>query len=370
MKKRAKKSREVELDEQSEELELGGTLTTPPVEELLIEQTVEPAARVGTLTVGRGQLARHVAAAWTSAKVDCFVLDSYHAERIREAEPVPANLSVCCAADWPSEQYDLVYAPLRRRESAELNRDLLQDAFHRLRIGGELLVGIDSLDHPALLAELREWARPVAQSSDVRGAVYRLRKESELKRVRNFRCEVVFRDRERLLKLLTRPGVFSHRQIDPGARQILKAVDEIRGRKLLDLGCGSGAIAVALAARDPGLQVWAVDSHARAVEATRIAAELNELENLQVVLTHTAEVPDPGSFDLVTCNPPYFADFEIARRFLDGAVRALKPGGDCILVTKLPNWYREHAGQWLEDVETWASGNYHLVRGAAREVRI
>jgi len=363
MKKRAKKSREAEVVDESADLELGGTLTIPPVEELLIEQTVEPAARVGTLTVGRGQLARHLASAWTSSSIDCLVLDSYHAERVREAEPVPVNLSVCCAADWPGEQYDLVFAPLRRRESAELNRDLLQDAFQRLRIGGQLLVGIDSPDHPALLAELREWARPVTQHCDPRGTVFRLRKETELRRVRDFRCEVVFRDRERLLKLVTRPGVFSHRQLDPGARQILKAIDEIRGRKLLDLGCGSGAIAVALAARDPGLQVWAVDSHARAVEATRVAAKLNELENLQVVLTHTAEVPEPGTFDLVTCNPPYFADFEIARRFLDGTVRALKSGGDCILVTKLPNWYREHAGQWLEDVEVWTSGNYHLVRG-------
>jgi len=363
MKKRGKKSRETEVDDQGEEQDLGRALTTPPVEQLLIEQQVESAARVGTLTVGRGQLARHLANAWTSSSVECLVLDSYHAERISEAEPVPANLTVCCAADWPSEQYDLVYAPLRRRESAELNRDLLQDAFHRLRIGGELIVGIDSLDHPALLAELREWARPVAQQGDSRGSVFRLRKEAELKRIRNFRCEVVLRDRERLLKLVTRPGVFSHRQLDPGARQILKAIDEIRGRKLLDLGCGSGAIAVALAARDPGLEVWAVDSHARAVEATRVAAELNELNNLQVVLTHTAEVPGAGTFDLVTCNPPYFADFEIARRFLDGTVRALKSGGDCILVTKLPNWYREHAGAWLEDVETWTSGNYHLVRG-------
>lgn len=338
-------------------------LQVPPVESLLADCPVVPGARVGVLTVGRGQLARQLAERWPESSIECLVLDSFQAELVRAAGPLPVNLQLVCAADWEADEYDLMLAPLRRRESAELNRDLVQSAFVRLRVGGELLVGVDSQSHPALLDELREWTRPVECQVEARGLVFRLTKREELKRVRDFRAEVVFRDGERLLRLVTRPGVFAHRQLDPGARQILKAVTVRSGQRILDLGCGSGVIAVGLAARDESLEVWAVDSHARAVEATRVAAELNGLDNLQVVLSHLAEVPGPGSFDLVTGNPPYFANFEIARRFLDGAVQALRPGGECLLVTKLPEWYREHASQWLSEIEIWPSGHYHLVRG-------
>lgn len=361
-----------ETDESAER----SPLEIPPIESLLTERALaagEPTGaagelgthgpRIGVLTVGRGQLARQLAEHWPKSSIECLVLDSFQAALIEAAGTLSANLQVACAADWTQPSYDLIVAPLRRRESAELNRDLLQSAFAKLRIGGELLVGVDSQSHPALLDELREWTRPVACQVDPRGLVVHLTKKEELKRVRDFRAEVVFRDGSRLLRLVTRPGVFAHRQLDPGARQILKAVHARSGQRILDLGCGSGAIAVALAARDETLEVWAVDSHARAVEATRAAAELNHLDNVQVVLSHLAEVPGPGSFDLVTGNPPYFANFEIARRFLDGAVQALRPGGECLLVTKLPQWYREHASQWLSELEIWPSGHYHLIRG-------
>ncbi|MFO0079380.1 MAG: methyltransferase [Planctomycetota bacterium] len=338
-------------------------LETPAVESLLAECRFTPGRLVGTLTVGRGQLARQLAARLPESRVECLVLDSFQAELVRGAGELPENLQVLCAADWSPQPFDQIFAPLRRRESAELNRDLLQSAFLRLRPGGELFVGVDSPDHPALLTELRQWNKSVEQAGDRRGRCFRLRKEAELRRVREFSAEIVFRDRDRLLKLRTRPGVFAHRQLDAGARQILKGVDAIPGRRVLDIGCGSGVIAVALAARDRELEVWAVDSHARAVEATTWAANENQLPNLRAVLSHTAEVPGLGTFDLVTANPPYFADFEIAERFLDGAVRALRPEGVCWLVTKLPNWYREHAGRWLREVEVWSSGDYHLVRG-------
>lgn len=363
MSRRHKTAPRMPLEEDAESSAGWSRVEVPAVESLLAECPVVPAARVGVLTVGRGQLARELAGRWPAASIECLVLDSFQAALVREGGEVPANLQIGCAADWVAGPYDLIYAPLRRRESAELNRDLVQSAFVHLKPGGELLVGVDSQSHPALLEELREWTRPVECQVEPRGSVFRLKKANELKRVREFRAEVVYRDAERLLRLYTRPGVFAHRQLDPGARQILKAVVVHSGQRILDLGCGSGAIAIGLAARDASLDVWAVDSHARAVEATRIAAERNELRNLQVVLSHTADVPGAGSFDLVTANPPYFANFEIARRFLDGAVRALRPGGECLLVTKLPGWYREHAAQWLAEVEVWSSGHYHLVRG-------
>ena len=87
-------------------------------------------------------------------------------------------------------------------------------------------------------------------------------------RPKNFRCEFAFRDRGRLIHAVSRPGVFSHREIDPGARQLMAAMEIAAGDRVLDIGCGSGTVSFAAAFRAEGVEVLAVDSHARAVECT------------------------------------------------------------------------------------------------------
>ena len=48
------------------------------------------------------------------------------------------------------------------------------------------------------------------------GAVYVATKTEPLKKIKNFECEFAFRDRGRLIRAVSRPGVFSHRSIDAG----------------------------------------------------------------------------------------------------------------------------------------------------------
>jgi 16S rRNA (guanine1207-N2)-methyltransferase len=129
-------------------------------------------------------------------------------------------------------------------------------------------------------------------------------KTREPAKLRDFSCEVVFRDRERLLTSLTRPGVFAHRRIDPGARHLLNAVDVASETRVLDIGCGSGCVALGIAARDPSLRVHAFDSSARAVSCTQWGVDRNGLTNVTVALeapdgtVRTAEVqPEPDATD-------------------------------------------------------------------------
>ena len=71
------------------------------------------------------------------------------------------------------------------------------------------------------------------------------------------------------LTLMADRGVFSGSRVDPGTLALLKeSPHPPAAGDLLDLGCGYGPIACALARRSPGATVWAVDVNSRALELT------------------------------------------------------------------------------------------------------
>jgi len=247
------------------------------------------------------------------------------------------------------------------RGEAELTRDLLQSAADRLAIGGKLVAATDNPKDDWLRLQLGAHFKKVSKHAFDDAVVYMVTKQSPLKKLKDFRNEFVFRDRDRLIKAVSRPGVFSHRHIDPGARQLIDAA-EVRPRmKVLDIGCGAGTVALALTARDPTVEVLAVDSNARAVECTRIGAELNDLGNVTALVNATGDYPGEGTFDLALANPPYYGDHEIAARFVAAAHRSLKPGGQLLLVTKSPRWYEEHMAADWHDVQVTPSKRYLVV---------
>jgi 16S rRNA (guanine1207-N2)-methyltransferase len=107
--------------------------------------------------------------------------------------------------------------------------------------------------------------------------------------------------------------------------------------------------------------VHAFDSSARAVECTRLGAELNDLANVSVDLEAEGKVPDRGAWDLALANPPYYADFAIAEKFVEAARLALAPGGTLLVVTKQPAWYVEHLPRMWTGVAQELVKGYHLV---------
>lgn len=322
--------------------------------------------RIVTTTLGRAQAAATLAAEQPAAEVVCWFLDRYRLERAAEAVAGTAAAdSLVCSPDLPAGPWDLAVVPLSKDGEAELSREILQSAVVNLRVGGRLVTAIDNPRDTWLREQLadtgeRVRVRPSAAAKPETVA-YVVEKTREPVKIRDFSCEIVFRDRERLLKAFTRPGVFAHRRIDPGARHLLNAVDLAPETRVLDVGCGSGCVAIGMAARDPTVKVHAFDSAARAVECTRRGAQVNGLENLSVSLEAAGDVPDPGEWDLALANPPYYADFRIAEAFVDAAWRALAPGGTLLIVTKQPTWYLEHLPARWSDVQREIVKTYHLV---------
>lgn len=333
-----------------------------------------PGSRIVCTTAGRGQAALGLARDRGEAAVTAWFLDLHqHDNASAEWGECPERLSAICAADMPPGPYDLAVVPLAKDGEAELSRDILQAALVNLAIGGRLVAAIDNPRDTWLHEQLAETGETVrvrpAHGEKPHTICYVVEKTRELRKVRDFSCEFVFRDRERLLKAVSRPGVFAHRRIDPGARHLLNAVDVAPDTRVLDIGCGSGCVAIGIAARDPSVHVHAFDSAARAVECTARGAQRNGLENVSVALEAAGDVPDPGSYDLALANPPYYSDFRIAQLFVDTAWKALAPGGTLLVVTKQPSWYVEHLPQMWRDVAQEPVKTYHLIEAVRPTAR-
>lgn len=337
-------------------------LAPRPAEARLIEIARDaPGRRLAGVTLGRAQALATLAGERHEATAVCWIPDCFRAA-LALAEDLPANLQIACEPDPPDKPCDLALAPLSMHGEAELARETLQELAHRLEIGGRLLAATDNPRDTWLHEQLAAILPRVRKHPFDDAVVYSAVKTEPLRRRRDFSCEFALRDRGRLLKLLTRPGVFSHRRVDPGARRLMDAAEIGPGERVLDIGCGAGAVALALAAREPTAHVLAVDSHARAVACTQRGAELNELPNVSTLLSANGEYPDPGTYDLAVANPPYYAGHEIAERMVAAAHRSLRVGGRLLAVTKSPQWYAEHlpATGWRSICMSEVK-RYHLV---------
>lgn len=323
--------------------EESAALPPRPQEQLLIDALAWlPAGRLLTNTVGRAQFAQAYAAAHPTAKVVCWSLDLYQHQQIEAALGETARVQSVCQADLPTDPCDVAALALSKQGDGELARDLLQQAFLALREGGTLVASTDNPDDTWLGEQCARFATKVTRHAFESGAVYALTRTEPLKKIKRYDAEVVFRDHGNLLKLVTRPGVFNHRQLDAGARALLNATAVDVDLNVLDIGCGSGAVALGIAARDPSLFVYAIDSNARAVECTERNAAANNLTNVSVALDCDGSSVDEGDFDLAVANPPYYSNFRIAELFVQIAAKALCRGGQLLVVTKTPEWYAEN----------------------------
>ncbi|MEY2848174.1 MAG: hypothetical protein RI885_839 [Actinomycetota bacterium] len=127
--------------------------------------------------------------------------------------------------------------------------------------------------------------------------------------------------------------VFAGTRLDIGTRYLLTFLREMKPDAVtaVDLGCGSGVLASALATARPGLAILATDESSAAVASARATAEANGLAITAARDDALAGQPD-GCADLVLLNPPFHAGSAVhpgvALKLFDEAARVLKPGGE------------------------------------------
>jgi len=130
-------------------------------------------------------------------------------------------------------------------------------------------------------------------------------------------------------------GTFAGSKIDVGTRALLEVLPEAmpEAETIVDLGCGSGVLAVSAALARPTARVIASDQSASAVASTAATAELAGVsERVRVVRDDALSSQAAGSCDLVLLNPPFHVDAAVepgvARALFEAAARVLRPGGE------------------------------------------
>ena len=164
----------------------------------------------------------------------------------------------------------------------------------------------------------------------------------------------------RVLALAASAGVFSSARVDPGTAVLLRKA-ELPGPastgELLDLGCGYGPIACALAVSAPRCVVYAVDVNTRALElARRNLGQLGAAS--RVVVTEPSGVPDDVLFQEIWSNPPIHVGKDDLHALLDRWLPRLAPSGTAWLVVGR-HLGADSLAQWLTQrgwvVERYAS---------------
>jgi 16S rRNA G1207 methylase RsmC len=136
----------------------------------------------------------------------------------------------------------------------------------------------------------------------------------------------------RTLTLTTASGVFAADALDRGTAMLLRASPVPEGRpRLLDLGCGYGPIALALAVHCLGATVDAVDVNDRALALCRDNA--NALGVADRVRVLRPEQVEPGvRYDEIWSNPPIRIGKEALHALLLTWLPRLAPRGVARLV--------------------------------------
>ena len=134
------------------------------------------------------------------------------------------------------------------------------------------------------------------------------------------------------LNFMTDAGVFSKGELDVGSRLLLDALPTFTG-DVLDIGCGWGAIGVAIAKANKNAKVTMVDINRRALDLCRQNCQRNGVTAEVIESDGMAEVMG-RKFDAIVTNPPIRAGKQVIYKMFADAAQSLNLDGALYLVIR------------------------------------
>ncbi len=253
-------------------------------------------------------------------------------------------------------------APTVRSQTAGSAREALTAAADALRAAG---ADSPRLDAELMLAEATGWERARFAAEPEAGIVPpAARRFGEMLR-RRLR-------REPLAYVLGRRG-FRHLELAvdrrvliprPETERLVEVALELRPASALDLGAGSGAVALAVASEIPGTEVTATDTSAAALEVARANAERLGLAGR--VAFEAGSLPAGRGFDLLLANLPYVAAADFER--LEPEIREWEPPEALVPGPTGYEAFEQLAGALAEDPSPPAAVALEVSEGQAAAV--
>ena len=169
-------------------------------------------------------------------------------------------------------------------------------------------------------------------------------------------------------QVLTAGGIFSPEHIDQGTQVLLAHIESANPTgTFLDVGCGWGPIALALALHSPKATIYAIDVNERSIQLTKMNAEKLGISN--IIACKPEEVPQEIFFDEIWSNPPIRVGKKVLHEILNLWLRKLVPGGTARLVVQknlgsdsLHKWLVEEFNPGFESTRIDSSKTFRVLK--------
>ena len=142
------------------------------------------------------------------------------------------------------------------------------------------------------------------------------------------RKEITFRFSCFTCRFITDNGVFCKDHVDAGSQLLLETIERHGplGERVLDLGCGYGAIGIVLKKLYPNSAMTMAEINPRSLELAQENAQRNEVE-VRCVHSDVYSGVEGNTFTDIVTNPPIRAGKKVIYQMFEQAYDHLREGG-------------------------------------------
>ena len=158
------------------------------------------------------------------------------------------------------------------------------------------------------------------------------------------------------LEFITASGIFSPREIDMGSYTLMLHMQLRARQRVLDLGCGYGAIGIVAAKLFRSSEIVLVDINERAVSCARGNIKTNGVTNAVAKQSFFFSGLKNELFDVILLNPPQTAGLDTCYKLIEGSLDHLNSGGSLQMVVR-----RRKGGERLSQKMEEVFGNVEVI---------
>ena len=148
--------------------------------------------------------------------------------------------------------------------------------------------------------------------------------EKPKSRLKLFKISAILRDKR--FEFFSATGIFSQKKIDLGTELLINDCEIKDNWDVLDLGCGYGAVGIAIKRLFPTTNVFMTDINQRATKIAKKNAELNNV-NVEIMHGNLFETFKNRKFNTILINPPQTAGNDVCFKMIELSKDFLEENG-------------------------------------------